>query len=228
MRFKIPFGSLLKSAVLVRQSSQVSGISYPFLLMFLCFFGTVYNSQSQSVAELHYDSVVRERSSKILAVIQFSNDHQKLQAQEILVQQYKQLNILQETIQSDSIRKFEQKKLHEDFLKQLNNTLNESQIEQVKDGMTYRVFPITMAAYEDMLPSLTQEQKAQIYNWLKEARELAMDEGSSNKKHAMFGKYKGRINNYLSAQGYDMKKESKDWEERVKLRKEQEKKNAIL
>jgi hypothetical protein len=219
--------SLLSSAVLVRQSCQVFGISFRFLLMLLCFFTAVNNSQSQSIAELHYDSVVRERSSKILAAIPFSDEHQKLQAQEILVQQYKQLNNLQETIQSDSIRKSELKKLHAIFLKQLSNALSESQIEQVKDGMTYRVFPITMAAYEDMLPSLTQEQKTQIYNWLKEARELAMDEGSSNKKHAMFGKYKGRINNYLSAQGYDMKKESKEWEERLKLRKEQEKKNAI-
>ena len=103
--------------------------------------------------------------------------------------------------------------------------MTKAQIEQVKDGMTYRVFPITLAAYEDMLPSLTQEQKLKIYEWLKEARELAMDEGSSNKKHAVFGKYKGRINNYLSAQGYDMKKESRDWEERVRQKKVNEKNN---
>jgi hypothetical protein len=32
-----------------------------------------------------------------------------------------------------------------------------------------------------------------------------MDGGSSEEKHALFGKYKGRINNYLSAQGFDLK-----------------------
>jgi hypothetical protein len=32
-----------------------------------------------------------------------------------------------------------------------------------------------------MLPQLTTNQKTQIYSWLKEARELAMDEGSSEK-----------------------------------------------
>jgi hypothetical protein len=57
-----------------------------------------------------------------------------------------------------------------------------------------------------------------MYNWLKEARELAMDGESSDKKHAIFGKYKGRINNYLSAQGYDMKKEGEEWQKRIKER----------
>ena len=86
--------------------------------------------------------------------------------------------------------------------------------------MTYRVFPITYAAYQDMLPNLTTEQKEKIYNWLKEARELAMDAESSDKKHAVFGKYKGRINNYLSAEGYDVKKEGEAWAKRVQAAKE--------
>jgi hypothetical protein len=32
-----------------------------------------------------------------------------------------------------------------------------------------------------------------------------MDAGTSKEKHAWFGKYKGKINNYLSAEGYNMK-----------------------
>jgi hypothetical protein len=42
--------------------------------------------------------------------------------------------------------------------------------------------------------------------WLVEAREIAMDGSTSDEKHAMFGKYKGKINNYLSKAGYDAKK----------------------
>jgi hypothetical protein len=87
--------------------------------------------------------------------------------------------------------------------------------------MTYSVFPKTYAAYVDMIPSLKQEQKDKIYNWLKEARELAMDEGSSERKHAVFGKYKGRINNYLSAEGYDVKKEGEEWQKRIKEKNNQ-------
>jgi hypothetical protein len=87
--------------------------------------------------------------------------------------------------------------------------------------MTYRVLPITYAAYLDELPNLTDVQKAQIKAWLLEAREHAIDAESSEKKHAWFGKYKGRINNYLSKQGYDMKKAEIDWQKRIKERQEQ-------
>jgi hypothetical protein len=67
-----------------------------------------------------------------------------------------------------------------------------------------------------MLPDLTDQQKAQILAWLVEAREKAMDAGSSREKHAWFGKYKGKINNYLSAAGYDLKKADRDLAERRK------------
>ena len=112
---------------------------------------------------------------------------------------------------------------HAAFITHLNKFLTEAQLEKVKDGMTYRVFPITYAAYQDMLPNLTTEQKVKIYDWLKQARELAMDEGSSDDKHKVFGKYKGKINNYLSAAGYDMKKEGEEWQKRIKDRKEKSK-----
>ena len=106
--------------------------------------------------------------------------------------------------------------LHKGFITKLQRTLTEEQIEKIKDGMTYRVMPITYTAYHDMIPTLTAEQKDKIYNWLIEARELAMDEGSSEDKHKVFGKYKGRINNYLSTQGYNLKVEEKAWQQRIK------------
>jgi hypothetical protein len=69
-----------------------------------------------------------------------------------------------------------------------------------------------------MIPTLIDAQKVKIFEWLKEARELAMDGESSEKKHAVFGKFKGRINNYLSSEGYDLKKETSDWQLRIKAR----------
>jgi hypothetical protein len=60
------------------------------------------------------------------------------------------------------------------------------------------------------LPTLTDEQKREILATLLEAREHAMDGGSSEEKHAIFGKYKGRINNYLSAEGFDLKAAEKE------------------
>ncbi len=84
--------------------------------------------------------------------------------------------------------------------------------------MTYNVVKVTYDAQCDMIPTLTDEEKQQIMAWLKEARELAIDAESSKKKHEVFGKYKGRINNYLSARGYDLVKEREAWYERIKAR----------
>ena len=96
--------------------------------------------------------------------------------------------------------------------------LSPKEIETVKDVMTFNVVKVTYDAQLDMIPTLKDEEKAQILAWLKEARELAIDAESSKKKHEVFGKYKGRINNYLSARGYDLAKEREAWYERVKAR----------
>jgi hypothetical protein len=113
-------------------------------------------------------------------------------------------------------------KLHKNYIDQLSRELTQDQVVKVKDGMTYNVLPITYKAYLDMIPSLKQNEKEQLMAWLVEAREYAMDAESSDKKHWWFGKYKGRINNYLSAAGYDLKKERVEWEKRI--REEEEKK----
>lgn len=107
---------------------------------------------------------------------------------------------------------------HFAFPAELSLFLDEKQLEAVKDGMTYGVVKVTYEATIDMIPSLKEEEKAQIYAWLVEAREYAMDAENSNKKHAAFGKYKGRINNYLAKRGYDLKKEREEWYKRVKAR----------
>lgn len=107
---------------------------------------------------------------------------------------------------------------HFDFASSLSLYLNDEQIEAVKDGMTYNVVEVTYTAQCDMIPTLKDFEKKQILAWLKEAREFAMDAENSKKKHEAFGKYKGRINNYLSKQGYDLTKEREEWYKRVKAR----------
>ena len=64
---------------------------------------------------------------------------------------------------------------HFAFPASLSLFLNEEQIEAVKDGMTYGVVKVTYEATLDMIPSLKEEEKVQIYAWLVEAREFAMD-----------------------------------------------------
>jgi len=107
---------------------------------------------------------------------------------------------------------------HFAFDANLGRYLDEREIETVKDVMTFGVVKVTYDAHCDMIPSLRADEKQQILLWLKEARELAIDAESSKKKHEVFGKYKGRINNYLTRRGYDLAKERAAWYERVKAR----------
>ena len=107
---------------------------------------------------------------------------------------------------------------HFAFDADLSLYLTPQQIETVKDVLTYNVVKVTYDAQCDMIPTLTDEEKAQILAWLKEARELAIDAESSRKKHEVFGRYKGRINNYLSRRGYDLNREREQWYERVRAR----------
>lgn len=101
-------------------------------------------------------------------------------------------------------------RLHYAFLGTLGAELNGEEIDHVKNGLTYDVVPKTLQQYLKLHPKLTPEQQRTIHRLLLEAREHAMDAGSSDEKHTMFGKYKGRINNYLSAEGFDAKQAERD------------------
>lgn len=109
-------------------------------------------------------------------------------------------------------------KSHFGFIADLSVYLSEKEVETVKDVLTYNVVDVTYKAQCDMIPSLKLEEKVLILAWLKEAREYAMDAESSKKKHEAFGKYKGRINNWLSKRGYNLTKEREEWAKRVKAR----------
>ena len=204
-----------------------------------CFFVSfslfILKLQAQEINE-EYQKKIIDRSAKIVNTLGLKDSTNYNTAVKAIANQYFQLNTIQEKSKQlgDSIKKLslskeefsqavkqqEEKKsaelgqLHQQFIALLKASLTEEQIEKVKNGMTYSVLPITYAAYQDMIPTLTKEQKDKIYAWLVEARELAMDAESSEKKHAVFGKYKGRINNYLAGAGYDLKKEGEEWEKR--------------
>lgn len=169
-----------------------------------------------------YQKMIADRSWKIVQKLKLRDSVQAFKVRDIIAAHYMDLNEIYK--KRDSLKTNQilvdsaVNRLHQPFLKKLSVYLQPDQIIQVKDGLTYGVLPVTYAAYQDMLPQLTPVQKSQILVWLTEAREKAMDAESSEKKHGWFKKYKGRINNYLSAAGIDMKKEGEAWQERIKAR----------
>ncbi|GGF11583.1 DUF3826 domain-containing protein [Hymenobacter cavernae] len=192
-------------------------------------------AQPTETAEAAYTRTITERAGKIVEKINGLDAKKAPQVRDLIAGQYRQLNEIYEhkktqltalkaKPQDESTAAEKQKieaavtadvaKLHKKYVSKLSKALTPEQVDQVKDGMTYGVLPLTMRAYQEMLPTLTEAQKTQILAWLTEAREHAMDGGTSQEKHAWFGKYKGKINNYLSAAGIDMKQAGKDWAER--------------
>jgi hypothetical protein len=187
--------------------------------------------------EATYTRAIEKRADDILSAIKLSDAKKAANVRETLIAQYRALKKwhdenglkrkeLAKRPKEDAVAqrgleriKSSLKKCHDDFVSKLSSDLTSEQVEQVKDKMTYNVVQVTHRAYCQMLPALTDEQKAHILASLKEAREEAIDGGSSEEKHAVFGRYKGRINNYLSTQGYDLKQASKDLAERQRAAK---------
>jgi hypothetical protein len=213
-----------------------------FLLFAFC------KLSAQQYVHPEYIKVTNERASKIVEKLALNNKEKETAVTNIIAQQFRDLSKIQDgrdaeikkvkedssllkDKQSEKIDKLKADadksiaKLHKAYIKKLATQLNEAKITEVKDGMTYGVLPITVAGYNDMLPNLTEAQKKYIYDALVEAREHAMDGGSSKEKHGWFGKYKGRIYNYLSKEGYDLNKESADWHKRIEEREKNKKKD---
>lgn len=104
------------------------------------------------------------------------------------------------------------KPLHEWFVGVLALDLTPEQVDVVKDQMTYNKVKVTFEAYCNIIPNLTESDKAKIQELLKAARDEAIDGGSAGEKSAVFQKYKDQINAYLNANGHDVQKAYKDWE----------------
>lgn len=107
--------------------------------------------------------------------------------------------------------------LHELYVRTLAGHLTPEQVELVKDRMTYNKVQVTFGAYCEIIPKLTDGEKAMITKLLKEAREEAIDGGSAGEKHAIFERYKERINAQLKADGHDVDKAFEEWEAKQAL-----------
>lgn len=198
------------------------------------------SAQTMEAAEQQdpeYIQVLKGRADKIVATLDIAEPAKQTAVRDAIVMQYYNLSKIHDERdqrvealkkqqnaddqssdkQIASIEKETDEKLnelHKKYVSQLSENLSPKQVADVKDGMTYGVVPNTYNGYVAMLPDLTEEQKKKIMDYLVEAREHAMDAGSSEKKHWWFGQYKGKINNYLSAEGYDLNQAQKDWKKR--------------
>jgi hypothetical protein len=177
-------------------------------VLLVSFLAATVHAESEEEA---YSRIIAERAANIAKEIGFSDDAQRVRVEKLIANQYRTLRDIhanrdaaggsEETLTAARLATVE---AHNRFLAQLRAELPCDEVEQVKDGLTYGVLNHTYNAYLAKLPELDDEEKRAIRAYLIEARELAMDGGSADEKHAIFRKYKGKINNYLSAAGYKL------------------------
>ena len=164
-----------------------------------------------------YVETIKGRAQKIVNTLGLNDAQVAENVRNIIANRYFLLNDIhskydktqQDALQADLY------KHHFELASALAQYLTEEQIETVKDGMTFGRLKRDYQATQDMIPSLSEYEKKQVLIWLKEAREYAMDAADSKGKHFWFDKYRGRTNNWLSARGYDLKKERDNWMKRT-------------
>ena len=164
-----------------------------------------------------YVETVKNRAQKIVDGLGLTDAQKAENVRNIIANRYFLLNDIHSKYDKNQqdARDAELYKHHFELTSALALYLTEEQIDAVKDGMTFGRLKRDYNAQLEMIPSLTDEEKAQILIWLREAREYAMDAADSKGKHFWFDKYRGRTNNWLSARGYDLKKERDAWMKRI-------------
>ena len=203
------------------------------------FFVNSSNLLSQNRIDSSYIKTIYNRAEKILKNIDIKDSVKYKNLKDIIASQYFKLNEIHNA-HNNAINEMKEKykdnnelkdslieniktktllnqfKLHNSFLANLYTELSFSDVEKIKDEMTYNVMNKTYNVYLLMIPGLSEDQKKFIKKNLWEARELAMDAGTAEEKHGIFGKYKGKINNYLSNCGYNMKLIEKEFIKKTK------------
>ena len=170
----------------------------------------VTNSTDQ--VEASYTKSIEGRTSDILKILALADANKAVHVHDAVTAQYRALRAWHD--ENDAKLKAAKadtnavaqirgslKVIHDSFLAKLSEVLSPEQVDQVKDKMTYGKVQFTFNGYLSAYPDLAEEHKQKILELLRQAREEAMDGGSSDEKTAVFQKAKGKINNYLSKQG---------------------------
>lgn len=211
----------MKSMSLYKKSNNFRFSFVAFVALFW-----VVGTISAATENEEYWSVVSARAQKIVDSMGIGDVAKSDRVRDIIANQYVGLNAIHEArdleisrikaegtgshanVQIDLIRlraDVEVGKLHSHFIGELSAELDPEEIVQVKDGLTYGVVPLTYGRYMELLPNIGEQHRRFVYARLVEARERAMDAGSAKGKHREFNIAKGKINNYMSKVGVDMK-----------------------
>ena len=119
------------------------------------------------------------------------------------------------------------KSVHETLMTGLRKDLSAEQVEAILDKYTVGKVEFTMKGYKAIVPDLTAEEEKTILDFLKQAREEAVDYKNMNQISAIFEIYKTKSEQYLNANGRDWKKLYKAYTDAVKAKKAEAAKQSL-
>lgn len=212
---------------------------YLLFLLFTVFSNLIYATDIKlNTRNLPEDIIVEAnaKTTKVLKALSLSNDSIQKNIEVIVMNRYLELREIHQeydkrnkVIEATNFSKEEKDKELERSYYQYNSDLyrsrfgyiawlsfylSDEQVEMVKDAMTHNLLQVRYNDFLDLLPNLTKSDKNRVHHWLIEAREFSMDFETPRKMRQMFTKYRGRINNYLSSRGYDLRKATEEQEAR--------------
>ena len=113
--------------------------------------------------------------------------------------------------------------IHQDLIKALRNDLTADQVEAILDQYTIGKVAFTLKGYKAIVPDLTTEEETKIIEYLKQAREQAIDYKNMTQVSAIFEIYKTKCEQYLNSNGRSWKQLYKAYVDKVKAQKEADK-----
>jgi hypothetical protein len=114
--------------------------------------------------------------------------------------------------------------IHKDLLDVLNKECTPEQVEFILDQYTIGKVAFTLKGYKAIVPDLKPEEENKIQEYLKQAREQAIDYKSMRQISAIFEIYKTKCEQYLNSNGRNWRQLFKAYVDKVKAEKEAGKK----
>ena len=113
--------------------------------------------------------------------------------------------------------------IQDNLMSVLKRELTAEQVETILDKYTIGKVAFTMNGYKAIVPDLKPEEQAKILEYLKQAREQAIDFKNMNEISAIFEIYKTKCEQYLNSNGRNWRQLYKAYTDAVKAKKATEK-----
>lgn len=108
---------------------------------------------------------------------------------------------------------------HDSIMARLHRELTDEQVEQILDKYTVGKVAFTLKGYHEIVPEMTEEEERVCLDYLKEAREMAIDYKSMKEISEIFGIAKDKCELYFNTHGRNWRQMYGDYVRRRKAEK---------